>query len=150
MKIENQCCSREQGEQLLKLGITEKSFLAFCWVSTSHEDSVIAILPTNIMNIGIPDEATTFIAPAFTVAELGVMLEMDGDKHLFDYFYNNHAGCFEVVLNERDERAVAGIKLVNREEGDTEAEARAAMLIWLLENNIATAEEVNARLNEQL
>lgn len=142
MKIEDQVCTLKQAKKLKILKVTQDSY--FQWKCNDVQVCVVQKEMTDMIDRSLPLLNKNYAA--YTLSELGVMLELDDDKHLFDYFYNGHAGCYEVVLNKRDERKTAGIKLINREEGETEAEARADMLIYLLENKLTTAEEVNKRL----
>lgn len=135
MKIENQVCTKEQGLRLEQLGIAHKSIFCYCRISTSPEDSYDDLLPTDWNLEGLPDSATTWTAPAFTVAELGVMLS---------YYYPSYqsTGIINFYCSYLEDGKMQGYTGV----GDTEAQARAAMLIYLLENNQVTTEEVNKRL----
>lgn len=73
MKIENQVCTATQGETIEKLlGVNIKSFLQ--WIRVDEE---IVIMPTDTppgFEFKLPDLATTYYGPAFTVAELGQMI----------------------------------------------------------------------------
>lgn len=74
MKVEKQVCTLKQGERLEELGINVKPLFCYCRVSTSVEDSYDDLLPTEWNLEGLPELATTWQAPAFTVSELGKML----------------------------------------------------------------------------
>jgi hypothetical protein len=104
------------------------------------------------------------ISAAFTVAELGVMLpewinhgewKRAGEHHThrLSQWHNVPEQSFlpfmtkdsYMIVYRRDMGDPAGEIPDNCLQGSTEAEARAGMLIHLLENKIITAEEVNQR-----
>ena len=122
MNIEQQVCTLEQAKRLKdEFGISQKSLFhhGLHYNGEGHD---------NIIRIGAAKEFKRFQYAAFTVAELGVMISGYGYKlpmlnsffgwleHNTDLFYKS------------------------------EAEARAAMLVYLLENHFITAEQVNNRL----
>lgn len=74
MKVENQVCTLKQGEKLEELGVKVKPLFCYCRVSTSVDDSYDDLLPTEWNLEGLPELATTWQAPAFTVCELGAMI----------------------------------------------------------------------------
>lgn len=137
MKIEDQCCTLEQAERLNNLGVKYSS------------PQYVYILRLDEFKLSNVDEYNRWAAqynalfvhetkhfPAFTVAELGVLLP--------DY-YESHRGllketwyCDDVNKPDQHNDWFAMEK--------TEAQARAAMLIYLLENKLITPEEVNQRL----
>lgn len=88
-------------------------------------------------------------ARAFTVAELGELLVVDDDEHFCYSSYNEHHGVWSAYLQKRDEGSDAGFKSVCQTEGDTEAEARADMLIHLLVNKIIATESLNSEIDEK-
>jgi hypothetical protein len=125
MKLEQQVCSLELAKKLKELGIDDYNSL-FHWryggkskpelqrfnrSHTGHE------LTNN-------DDVTFEWCSAFTVAELGEMLPQ--------YFSNTKVEPFLFEGYIQD--------IGNKEEfsGDTEANCRANMLIYLLENNLLT------------
>jgi hypothetical protein len=135
MNLEKQVCTLEQAKKLKGLGVAHKSQfhhfkekISF----TAHGDDYW---------------------PAFSVAELGVMLphpsslnEMGGWLHNSECDTSSTDGMPWYLLWEFDldkENAGFGRHIIS---GKTEAEARAAMLIYLLENGVITADEVNQRL----
>jgi hypothetical protein len=135
MKLENQCCTRQQAERLKELGVDGQSLFCFCQVNPgghNHEDSYSDILPT-IFDLAIPDLATTFEFPAWTVAELGVMLGRKTNS-----IYIDAAGTW-------------GIQEMGQffEAKESEASARAEYLIYLLEQEMLTPTAVNARLEKE-
>lgn len=76
---------------------------------------------------------------AFTVAELGLMLPDDTRSYRLE-------NCWQIYYADGD----SGMNLFIPEDVDTEAHARAGFLIYLLETNGITAEEVNKRLSYEL
>lgn len=132
MKIENQVCTKLQGEKLEDLGIDCKPVFCYCLVNGSSDNSYSVLLPTNYDLADIPDLATTWQAPAFTVAELGVMIDWN---FVAPYMPDNKDSNFYCHTNDDD------FKNTN------EAQCRADVLIYLLENNLITTKEVNDRLN---
>lgn len=135
MKLQNQCCTRQQGERLEELGVKGTPMFCHCYVSVDSENSTVAILPTGF-ELNIPDLGTTWIAPAFTVAELGVMLPTGYDTmRISTKVEATMWQGYDLEGNEFTE-----------EPFNTEAECRAAMLINLIETEAVTVEEVNARL----
>ena len=145
MKLENQVCTLEQAKRLKELGVSrinkDDGESGFYWVSDNevlmfHKDD------------GFP--SSKYIR-AFSVAELGVALIIDDDIHFTDGRYNEHLGCWESHLEKRNpdtEELETPFLLIHeaRQEAETEAEARADLLIYLIENGITTSEEVNKRL----
>lgn len=132
MKLENQVCSLELAKKLRELGVKQES--VFVW----HLDGVLRIACDPDERIGhmfIPKEAMTIspqadkeVCAAFTVAELGEILEpMSATSATW---HDNEAKRWDVVLNEK----ILGDDI--HFFSSTEADARAKMLIYLLENNL--------------
>ena len=131
MKIENQVVTIEQAKKLKELGVTAEPLFWY----------VIDIDPITPLDIIQKWQHSNFDQcekyPAYTVAELGVMMPSEtftqrtGSE---DSEYDNWEWVDDGNGNAN------GLY-------ETEAEARASMLIYLLENNLTTPEEVNQRLN---
>lgn len=130
MNIEQQVCTLKQAKKLKDLGVSGNS--AFRWNQNLYQ------------NVGDINEGVWSIwynpmpiisdnqLPAFSVAELGVMLP--------DYYESHKAGngwCWYSGPLEIDDQF---------ETGDTEAAARAALLISLLSNGFISVDDVNNRL----
>ena len=159
MKIEKQVCTRDQARKLSELGVKGEPMIY--WVDFEGFDEsghmlcrpaskieleskegfswmIVGDVPENLLP-SVEEEACGAcgnIYPAFSTAELGELLIIGDDDHFCDGHYNDHLGCWETMLHKRDEEAETSFILVNTEEGDTEAEARAEMLIYLIENKI--------------
>lgn len=143
MKLEQQVCTLEQAKKLKELGIVPKSVL-FLWLDYSKNSHGPKIVNADVMDF---ESDRSYIYAAFTVAELGVMLP--------DYITGEHLYTYQQRRGALDKRKVKhdiyywcmGNIFLHTVTGEIEAEARAAMLIYLLENKLITPEEVNNRLN---
>lgn len=122
MKIENQVCSLEQSKRLLGLGIECNSFFMWHIGGVTGEWIVIDSVHSNITNEDFP---------AFSVAELGILLPKQG----YNSRQSQPSGTWVCEDGFEDELT----------EGITEAEARAEMLIKVLENG-ADVKACNKRL----
>ena len=143
MKIENQVCTLEQAKKLKELGVTAEPLFWY----------VIDIDPITPLDIIQKWQHSNFDQcekySAFTVAELGVMLP---DGKTIDPEYTQIVTCRSYSDSSLYvcfcERVIGDNEPTIEQFGDTEAEARADMLIYLLENHLTTPEEVNKRLNK--
>jgi hypothetical protein len=143
MKVEDQVCDQRQTKRLLELGITASS--AFAWVDGCEEPKRADGYDWEQFP-GYKDE---YHAPAYTTAELGVMLpeKMPNGDVEEDYL---------MTYKMKDAYGEAGTQFfilpmileLEQQKFRTEAQTRAAMLIYLLEKKMITAEEVNARLTQ--
>jgi hypothetical protein len=123
MKIEQQVCSLELAKRLKELGVKQESICAYY---RRHKNAPYVLEAGGMMDA---DDKDGWIS-AFTVAELGEMLPM--------------AILYKYVLDQL--KTETGYRLVYRDENDiecatfasTEADARAKMLIYLLENKLLT------------
>lgn len=125
MKLENQVCSLDQAKRLKELGVNRQSI--FNWNCQKDYGFGGVMEDSEYWNISFqqPKLLTHLVYSAFTVAELGEMIPDDyylptnkGDAG----WWISGRGNFESSL------------------GKTEAQARAAMLIHLLEQKIITSE----------
>jgi len=158
MKLKNQLSNRELSEKLKKLGVRQES--VFYWREVligrhqKYEDRFKITLGRYL------DHSGDVIASAFTVAELGEMLPwekrfsewLEWYEEEKDQIYRRGFGIHPRPKDEwmceyldRENLKINGTWIVMRELCKTEADARAAMLIHLLENKIITVEEVNAK-----
>jgi len=111
MKLENQVCSLELAKQLKELGVKQESL--FWW----WNDGIYHY--TLLDGVEIEDAIS-----AFTVAELGEMLPNDFISGTDSW---GHYCCWS------ESNVIIVDDVFN---ADTEANARAKMLIYLLENNL--------------
>ncbi len=142
MKIENQVCPFEHAKRLKKLGVMQESLHYYSekFGIVTKTRSGFAIVES--MQPGAPDLLKEDITlneyyAAFTVAELGIALP---------YSINSAA---MIIENGNDIKYVSYPR-IKTTFGTTEAQARANMLIWLLDNKYITADEVNRRVGEQV
>ena len=119
MKLENQVCSLELAKKLKELGGKQESL--FYWHLDGDDEWEL------VMEKDVFPQVLDFCYPAFTVAELGEMLpeeihtfklsdEFCCESNQPDYFPKGKSNLFFTA--------------------DTEANARAKMLIYLLENKL--------------
>lgn len=133
MKLEQQVCSLELSKSLKELGVKQES--AFVWRHWRYNGQVVLDERRPEYKDYAPHRRmlpqTSDIAAAFTVAELGEMLQ-EGmtDCHKTGFGRWRCAFMPSVTLDGTDEEVAAV--------GDTEADARAKMLIYLLENKLIT------------
>jgi len=126
MNASQQVCTREQGERLKELGVTALSLFAY-----QREGGIVIshYAPEPFEWLSNP--------PAFTVAELGQMLNSE------EYTIRRGSELSEYANWEwcnDDNEAAYGLFA-------SEAEARADRLIVLLESSVVTIEQVNARIS---
>lgn len=112
MKLEQQVVSLELAKKLKGLGVKQDSLL--WWTSDKQ------VVDTNTANLKDTREIGRVLYAAFTVAELGEMLKTT------DY---------ELPQFDGDEWS-AGPYFLGACKADTEADARAKILIYLLENKL--------------
>jgi len=122
LKSENQVCSFELSQELEKLGVKQNSI--FYWRKYSLcKNTNLYYIPNKETDLLILSGKLEYNYSAFTVAELGEMLQLDKIEWLV---CSKDPVSKEFVLNYRNEII----------KSDTEANARAKMLIYLLENNL--------------
>lgn len=132
MKLENQVCTLEQSDKLRKLGVVANSTHEWlcCMPDKTGEKWEYIVSYKEFPPSGLNTE---YMGDAYTVAELGVMLP---------------AGKYDTcgwsdgwrIYTEDGHDAIGDVTF------SSEADARASVLIYLLENKHITAEEVNNRL----
>lgn len=151
MKLENQVCTLEQAKKLAELGIVQESY--FKHVSRMIPYQIGFYFQLSPSHTTLKHDAEWY--SAFTGSELGVMLPPhfatsihDGHKHC--HCRNERVDTFPLI-DSGEEHEQTPAHVINKElipitTGNTEAEARAEMLIYLLENGYVSAESANCRL----
>lgn len=132
MTLEQQVCSLELAKRLKKLGVKQESL--FWWLDYKDER-------TPILSVWNGD-ASTQCWFAFTVAELGLLLPWyiesrfleDADKWLKIEKDENVDGSVRWNISYQDEMGTDLFDVFD----SSEADARAKMLIYLIENKIIT------------
>jgi len=112
VELEDQVCSFELAKRLKELGVKQDAY--FTWCSSSKGYHLLA--PFQFNNFREDDYS------AFSVAELGEMLR----DHLNEYNFTFYGVDGNWVINVYEDT----LELVAK----TEADARAKMLIYLIEN----------------
>lgn len=148
MKLQDQCCTIQQGAKLFNYAITDSVFAHACNKDGAYDGLFLR------SDEGL-SEVQQVLVPAFTVAELGVMLpdgEQIGSAQIKSFrviatqqSYGNIWECW--AENPRNKNYYEDLPLIAGGTGNTEAESRAELLIHLLESGKITAAEVNARLS---
>lgn len=131
MKIENQCVSLELAKKLKDLGCKQESY--FYWIEEENERF-------GIYGIGDANPKTYWSVPyisAFTVAELGEMLpaqlhiEVSVQHPVHQFITEKQFSQWHAVYICAGCMGKLGSQIAH-----TEADARAAMLVYLLENKL--------------
>jgi len=125
MKLEDQVCSFELAKRLKELGVKHDSLAYYCISDCTKYVSLF------IQKFPARKSKHFEVISAFTVAELGDFLrkfEIENSYDLEIDSYNTY-DCYNVVVKKN--RAEPFESYYSQE--DTEANARAKMLIWLIE-----------------
>lgn len=140
MNLEQQVCSLELAKKLKELGVKQNAL--FTWIKNFHTNDPWKVgssidLGNNQDAINRNLEPWFTVGPgAFTVAELGEMLnKLDLKYHEIDICLAV-ATDWSLDLIERGEYGPDGDTSRYHADADTEADARALMLIYLVENKL--------------
>jgi hypothetical protein len=124
MKLEQQVCSLELAKKLKELGVYQGDAINWWIVDIKTGEVTLnrTVFPTGSQSYS-----------AFTVAELGEMLPEKVNKNGIDYFpESDPTGKIKTIKYARQEDVLHDL-------GEfTEADARAKMLLYLLENGLIT------------
>lgn len=125
MELSKQVCSLELAKKLKELGVKQESHF---WhvQDTLGNYNIWSVKPNSFSQPG-----ADFYA-AFTVAELGEMLPKE--EHLVTMLFEN--GHCQMALPSSDNLHIALSAASQLIMGDTEADTRAKMLVYLLENKL--------------
>jgi len=161
MQLENQVCSLEQSKKLKQLGVVQQD-ANFYWgkdltkgtkskmILHSKSDVLLNMafidkytLPKIKLSIWIKEKN---LIAAFTVAELGIMLPEYYPSWRFT-FKKSKRWVSTVITKDKvkDGNTVTTVNEFDRY-ADTEAQARAIILIDLLKNEVISVKDVNKRL----
>lgn len=159
MKIENQVCTLKQAEKLKELGVVRQSFFYYYQCIVNGRETMPIVNYVNFdygeyvenesINNAIYGNTRNEYYSAFTVAELGVMLpdyEASREKGYEFRPYQQYYSHTQRVEWKFDNPFTSYRRDTIVTSTKTEAEARAAMLIWLIEERHITPDEVNQRL----
>lgn len=147
VKLEHQVANLELSKRIKELGVRQDGLYTWHWLhiyEKSHEDyrEYIREFNPHWFKEHVPgDDWPWSYCVAFTVAELGVMLpkEVNGFPLLIEIIEGKW--CFNYVEHDN-----SGYEYRLEEDGATEAEVRAKMLIGLIEMKYITVEEINQRM----
>lgn len=129
--IKNRVCTPEQSIRLFELGVNEFSLLKWRRTDSSKDYEIIS-----------ENQSTTEDWAAYDVAELGEMLS--------SYPYNGQSFKNDSGSWGHTYRNVNGEPRMLKETFLTEAETRAALLIYYLETGMVTDEQCNNALDKFL
>ena len=172
MKLQDQVITLEQAKRLKELGVNAETFMTWmevqqlneqgdhkAWIpalfvdipSGGHDITCVSELPDGCTDEDNECNETRGNYPAYTVAELGVMMPDDGDGAGIYFTWKDRGNFkgeeidgFSAFMNEDggyNQSCNTGYCLY-----PTEAQARGALLIHLLEKKIITPEQCNASL----
>lgn len=125
MKFENQVVSLELAKKLKDLGVKQDSLFYWGESFTNNGDKEFNIYFNSVQACNILDEYS-----AFTVAELGEMLP----EHV-NYYFLQYKENYKWVITF-SEHAEIYRKYRMEFKGQNEADVRAQMLIYLIENKL--------------
>jgi hypothetical protein len=130
MKVENQVCTFDQAKRFDELGLDHDSLFHYARFESEEPFQLT-------QDVGEAIESYS----AYSVAELGEML-----PELHESYYSNHLGFWRWQVLEHDAEGDFPFKVSEQGDGeyDTEAEARADMLIDAIEDDRIKAEAINA------
>lgn len=150
MQIEQQVCMPDQAKKLKELlGEVYGLFVYMENKAIPSDSKIMLSKQTESFKQMGKIEGSRWIKyfPVFTCSELGEMLVDRSGKIMATSFYNDHYGVWECHVTKENDETEHEPFLDANGEGDTEAECRAEVLIYLLENKLVTPEDVNQRLN---
>jgi len=137
MKLENQVCSLKLAKKLKELGVKQKSL--FEWQSYAENEGTESYWGLYYLKCENDWRYAEDRCSAYTVAELGEMLPKQmlvGNE--VTIFQSLSAGNWVVYYGSKNGTAeFLGDDQISTFD-DTEADARATMLIYLFENNLIT------------
>jgi hypothetical protein len=136
MKIEDQVINFEQAKRLLELGVNTNSLFKF--FTSGNDAPRLSINLYEAYSLDELQEGVTndvFIAQAYTVAELGVLLGRYSVVRVGDDDFEYWA-----IINL--DNAMDIVYLSQYFDDASEAQARAEALIWLIENGFVKVEDL--------
>lgn len=136
MELTKQVCSLELSKKLKELGVKQESY--FWWIPSTNP-----VHPETYLDTLKEYESFEEIqaVSAFTVAELGDMLPQTIKKDEDIYYISpsaNGSGLKYMDYTKYENGVGIFLRAYPLVGADTEADARAKMLIYLLENNLIT------------
>ena len=125
MKLENQVCSLELAKKLKELGVKHEALFYYSKPYKIHVYSVFR----NVQTYSLAAHTDSPPIAAFTVAELGEMLPpITGRGYISTTRFKDKDWHCEFLVSTMNTQKL--------EVGDTEADARARMLVYIIENKL--------------
>lgn len=143
MKLEQQVASLELCKKLKELGVKQESLFYYCNCGEINQNRYTSSV-CGCRTGGLSTSDMILATSAFTVAELGEMLPDEIDTPEEKDKYWGGGSYFYVQIKSGLGYGRYGTEVVpdslwiEIKENDTEADARAKMLIYLLENKLLT------------
>ena len=130
MKLKNQVVSLEPAKKLKKLGVKQKSL--FWWHNREvYFEDISDGTSTGLLS---KKERENQCYSAFTVAELGEMLPEFVE--IVRQITGDFRGCIYDKYSDCEECGTQHYSIIDKTLSKTEADARAKMLIYLIENKL--------------
>ncbi|MND77476.1 hypothetical protein D3C80_691570 [compost metagenome] len=137
--IEWQVCSLEQAKKFKELGIAQNGLFTTVYDSLNERWGYSGMSTEALSLLGKSNNASKEYYSVFTAAELTLMIGRGVRRDRLWIQYCND-GCYCQVITLFEERIT--------KEGETEAIAKANMLIHLIESGRIDIESINERLAE--
>lgn len=132
MKLEDQVCNLELSRRLKELGVKQDAFYSWYEATDRDDDERLNRTDENCPTCNLPKQPFEEKIAAFTVAELGEML---GD---WQFGVRNYGATCTLWAQEPGQEN-RGIPMMTE---TTEADARAKMLIYLIEQGLVKVGEM--------
>jgi hypothetical protein len=129
MELQKQVCSLELAKRLKKLGLKQESIFYWDFYHVSFFGDWPRIISRNDRADRPAADADRMYA-AFTVAELGEMLPAYNWQYPYTFKMSSQTEWSSVWLSAKNQR------IEKQFTANTEADARAKMLVYLLENKL--------------
>ena len=130
MQLEKQVCSLELAKKLKELGVKQESLFYWYYVKNLKSWEIFSIHEDVLRD---KDDVS-----AFTVAELGEMLPKELKINISIAIMTSHNNTKKWCVYYYTPTSPEGSKYHYGQLEDTEADARAKMLIYLIENKLIT------------
>lgn len=143
MKLENQVCSLEYARKLKELGVKQESLFAWKRIPDEAGEDGWSVWYVDKQSWSLCDDCTCL--SAFSVAELGQMLpiQVDHESSIIMLYERTRSDGWQI-----DYFNLSAIEFHITMTDNLQSNARAKMLIYLLENNFVTAEQINTAMGE--
>jgi hypothetical protein len=145
MKIINQVCSLEQSVKLFKLGLLQESIF--------HFDTDFSV-GSNIIKYSKNKPSSSYCFSAYTVGELCIMMPASIYDFISNKWYYYRGFDHHIVYRSNQNTDLFSVQWksdpTDGHPYDTEAQARAALLISIVSNNLEKLDIINNRLSKFL